>query len=132
VLLIIGSFPELSISGEGNVLRITVQEREREVRLVLEGRLEQSLVPELERAFLEEQVAASERPIIVDLCGLTGMDEAGESTLQTLYARGAQLRCADVMNEYLVERMALGRVNGLQAPCRPCAATITSETHKEK
>jgi hypothetical protein len=114
------------------VLRITVEDRKGEVCLLLEGRLEQSLVPELERAFLEQRVIAPERPLIVDLGGLTGMDEAGESTLHQLYSRGAQLRCADVMNEYLVERMTLGVVKPLQAPCRPCVSKVTSEKSKKQ
>lgn len=114
------------------MLRITVEEGVGEVRLVLEGRLEEALVPELERAFLAQRVIAAERPVIVDLCGLTGMDEAGESCLQTLYERGAHLRCGDVMNEYLVERMALGSVKPSQAPCRPCASKFSPEKFQEQ
>ncbi len=102
------------------MLRITVEERKTEVCLLLEGRLEEALVSELEKAFIEQRVIAAERPVIVDLCGLTGMDQAGECSLQKLYQRGATLRCTDVMNTYLVERMAEGPVKPLQAPCRPC------------
>jgi hypothetical protein len=113
-------------------LRITVEECGTEILLVLEGRLEQSLVLELERAFVEQWVIAAQRPVIIDLRGLTGMDEAGEATLQNLYQRGAHLRCADVMNEYLVERMALGLVKPLQAPCRPCASKIPADIQQKK
>jgi hypothetical protein len=102
------------------LLRITVEENGVELRLLLEGRLEKALVPELENTFAEQIGRSAGRPVIVDLSGLTGMDEAGESSLRKLYERGATLRCADVMNTYLVERMAHGPVNPLQAPCRPC------------
>ncbi len=112
------------------MLRITIENSETEVRLLLEGRLEQSLVSELERAFTQQRVIASEHPVIIDLCGLTGMDEAGESTLQKLYQRGATLRCGDVMNTYLVERMAHGPVKPLQAPCRPCHSNETQENQQ--
>lgn len=109
------------------MLRITVEERKTEVCLLLEGRLEEALVSELEKAFTQQRVIAAERPVIVDLCGLTGMDQAGECSLQTLYQRGAKLRCTDVMNTYLVERMAEGSVTPLQAPCRPCHSGTTRE-----
>jgi hypothetical protein len=109
------------------LLRITVEEHGTEVHLVLEGRLEQPLVPELERAFDQQRSRAGERSVIVDLFSLTGMDEAGKSSLQKLYQRGATLRRGDVMNEYLVERMARGGVEPLQAPCRPSHAQDTQE-----
>jgi hypothetical protein len=121
------SAPAIEHLRRWELLRITVEEQGTEVRLLLEGRLEQSLVPELERAFTQQRVVAADRPVVVDLCGLTGMDEAGESSLQRLYQRGATLRCTDVMNSYLVELMAEGPVKPLQAPCRPCHSTDTQE-----
>ena len=109
------------------MLRITIQERGTEVYLLLEGRLEQPLICELERAFTQQRTISEDRPVIVDFGGLTGMDEAGESALQELYRRGATLRCTDVMNTYLVERMAQGPVKPLQAPCRPCHSNEKKE-----
>jgi len=113
------------------LLRITVEDSGAEVRLMLEGRLEQSLVPELERALMERHVIGAEQRLILDLRGLTGMDQAGESTLQKLYQRGAQLSCADLMNEYLVERITLGAGNPVQAPFRPCDSNVTPEIHRK-
>lgn len=112
------------------MLRITIQQRDAEVQLVLEGRLEGPLVPELERTFAEQRDQAGGRPVIVDLFGLTGMDEAGKSSLQKLYQRGATLRRGDVMNEYLVDRMTRGAMEPLQAPCRPDHATETQEIQR--
>ena len=101
------------------MLRITVEEDAIELRLRLEGRLEEALVLELERTFREQLDLSAGRPVVVDLSGLTGMDEAGESSLQKLYEQGATLRCVDVMNTYLVEQMAHGPLKPLRAPCRP-------------
>lgn len=100
-------------------MRITIHEDATGLRLLLEGRLEEALVPELERTFTEQTCLSAERPVVIDLSGLTGMDEAGESSLRKLYGLGAKLRCVDVMNTYLVERMAHGPVKPSQAPCRP-------------
>lgn len=107
------------------MLRITVEEDAIELRLLLEGRLEKALVVELERTLAEQMNLSAGRPVVVDLSGLTGMDEAGESSLRKLYERGATLRCADVMNTYLVERMAYGPLKPLQAPCRPSHSNET-------
>jgi len=115
------------------LLRITIQQREFEVYVVLEGRLELPLISELERAFAHERRKAAKRPVVVDLVGLTGMDEAGECSLQRLYHGGATLRYGDVMNGYLVERIALGAAIPLQAPCRPNHTNETQEfQHKEE
>lgn len=105
------------------MLRITVQERGSEVVVLLEGRLERPWVSELELAVAQQRLdSATPRPVVVDLNGLTGIDEAGESSLQNLYKNGATLRCADVMNDHLVERITHGWVKPLQAPCRPSQA----------
>jgi hypothetical protein len=112
------------------LLKITVMQHRSETVLVLEGRLERPWVPELEKVF-SQQNGAAYHLLTVDLCGLTGMDEAGEASLHSLHHRGARLRCADVMNRYLVERMALGAVKPLQAPCRPSQCNETQENNKQ-
>ena len=109
------------------MLRITVEQDAVESRLLLEGRLEKALVVELENAFAEQSRLSAGRAVVVDLAGLTGMDEAGESILRRLYELGATLRCADVMNTYLVERMAHGPLKPLQSPCRPATPTKPQE-----
>jgi hypothetical protein len=107
------------------LLRISVEEDGFELRLLLEGRLEEALILEVEKAFAEQTGLSAGRPVVVDLAGLTGMDEAGESSLRKLYEQGATLRCADVMNTYLVEQMAHGPLKPLQAPCRPSHSNET-------
>ncbi len=109
------------------MLRITTEQRENDVCLVLEGRLEQPLVPELEKVVAQQQNQAAGRRVVVDLFGLTGMDEAGKASLLKLYQSGATLRRGDVMNAYLVERMALEAAIPLQAPCRPYHDKETQE-----
>lgn len=116
------------------MLRITVEEDAIELRLLLEGRLEKALVLELDNALAQQMDLSAGRPIVVDLSGLTGMDEAGESSLRKLYEQGVTLRCADVMNTYLVEQMAHGPLKPMQAPCRPSHSneTLNSRHMEEK
>ena len=60
----------------------------------------------------------------VDLCGLTAMDPSGRHLLDELMQGGATLRCADVMNQYLVEQMSSsgGRFEEASRPCRRVAS----------
>lgn len=102
------------------MLRISIQQLPSGAILFLEGRLEAPWIPELENAVAQQGFAVAGKNITIDLCGLTGMDAVGESTLQTLYRRGATLRCSDVMNEIFVERMTAGAANPSQAISRPC------------
>ena len=113
------------------MLKITVRQQRSETVLVLEGRLERPWVPELEKV-VSQQNGAADHLLTVDLCGLTGMDEAGEASLYSLHHRGAHLRCADVMNRYFVERIALGPVKPLQAPCRPSQCNETQENNNKQ
>jgi len=114
------------------LLRITVQDSEIGLCLLLEGRLELAVVSELENVVAQQRDLSAGRPVIVDLCWLTGMDEAGESSLRKLYQRGATLRCADVMNTYLVERMADEPVKPLQVLCRPCPSYESRENQQNE
>lgn len=102
------------------LLKISIQQQPTGTILFLEGRLEAPWIPELENAVAEQGLPADGRTITIDLCGLTGMDAVGESTLQTLYSRGATLRCSDLMNEIFVERMTAGAANPSEAISRPC------------
>lgn len=105
------------------MLKISVQQLAEETVVVLEGRLVRPWVAEFEKVCTQQRSAPDGRHLTVDLCGLTGTDDSGEALLQALYRRGATLRCADVMNGYLVELIMGGRVKPLRALCRPCQWT---------
>jgi hypothetical protein len=102
------------------VLRITVHPDSESSILVLEGRLEAPWIPELEKAMAQPGFTLNTGSVTIDLCGVTAMDAAGEAILQALYQRGATLRCADLMNQFFLERMAAGTANPSQAISRPC------------
>jgi hypothetical protein len=110
------------------VLKISIQQHPSSSILVLEGRLEAPWIPELEKAVAQEERIIPPQAITIDLCGVTGMDAVGESALQDLYRRGATLRCADLMNEFFVERMTAGAANPTQAISRPCHTSELEQT----
>ena len=104
------------------MLKISVEEKEDSLRLILEGRLVGPWVAELRRVCSEYGAPIKTIKLTVDLCGLTSMDTAGQELLQVLFDHGASLRCSDVMNKYLVELMSLTKKKSNGA-CRPSQAS---------
>jgi hypothetical protein len=104
------------------MLKISVEEKENSLGLILEGRLVGPWVTELQRICQEHGVGGQGTRLTIDLCGLTSMDAAGQQLLQDLFHGGATLRCSDVMNQYLVELMSLPKKKSYGA-CRPCQAS---------
>jgi hypothetical protein len=101
------------------MLRISVAEDGESLALVLEGRLVGPWVAELRSVWQERAVARGSRKLVVDLCGVTAMDTNAQALLEELLRDGAELRCGDVMNQYLVEQLDSSGGRALEA-CRPC------------
>jgi hypothetical protein len=101
------------------MLKISVEESESSVRLILEGRLVGPWVEELQRVCEEQDTKAKTAHLTIDLCGVTSMDANGQGFLQQLFQAGATLTCSDVLNQYLVELMSHTK-RKTQGACRPC------------
>jgi len=89
------------------VLRITTQETEGTVRLLLEGKLSGPWVAELEQAFIGGKTASVGRSIVMDLSGLTGADAAGRQLLALIQSDGAILQNPSPLSRAL---LSAGRV----------------------
>lgn len=100
------------------MLRISIEQTEAALSLVVEGRLVGPWVEELRKVISGEPVGLPTR-LTLDLSELTAMDDAGHALLDELRQQGATLLCSDVMNQYLVEQMARP-VGDVQQACRPC------------
>jgi hypothetical protein len=101
------------------MLKISVEESDNSVRLILEGRLVGPWVEELQRVCQTQYADDPNSHLIVDLCDVTSMDTHGEELLQQLYRRGAALTCSGVLNQYLVELMSHQK-RKTEGACRPC------------
>jgi hypothetical protein len=104
------------------MLKISAEDTGDSLRLMLEGRLVGPWIAELRRVCSEYGAPATTKKLTIDLCGLTSMDVSGQQLLQDLFDLGASLRCADVMNQYLVELMSLTKKKS-DGACRPCQAS---------
>jgi anti-anti-sigma regulatory factor len=86
------------------MLRITVQDGCQPM-LKLEGRLCGPWVHELERAWSELARRTPERPITVDLSGVSAIDSEGKRLLASMFREGADLRAAQLMTKYIVDEL---------------------------
>lgn len=83
------------------MLKITVVERRRQRRLLVEGRLIAPWVAELMSAYEAAKTNLEERELVVDLRGLTAISPEGEAVLLRLMGEKARILCGVYMKEVL-------------------------------
>ena len=83
------------------MLKITILNGRKEQRLIVEGRLVESYVSELELVWNQVREAGRSRHTIVDLSGAMWIDPRGEAALITMIAEGARLTSKGVYNKHL-------------------------------
>ena len=88
------------------MLRITTEETDSSVRLLLEGKLSGPWVAELERAFGDSKSASVGRPVVLDLSGLVRADAAGRTLLEALHRAGVQFENSSPLARRLLFSLA--------------------------
>jgi len=87
------------------MLRITLDERPGMARIKIEGRLCGPYVEELNRTWRALQPETGDKKISVDLCGMTGVDEAGKRLLAEMYSKSrVDFITRSVLTEYFAEQ----------------------------
>ena len=97
------------------MFRITTNTNRHELVLRLEGRLEGPWVAVLAKCFKSALSKRPQRPLRVDLNGLTYVDAAGKARLAEMYAQGAELLGDDIETKAIVAEICAGptgRVDG--------------------
>ena len=93
------------------MLRVTIQESPKAVTLILEGRLTGPWIGEVERAWSAAVDTTSDRKLVVDLAGITFVEEEGKKLLRRIFKRGGELRANnDVLIKAIVEEIQGKRV----------------------
>jgi len=87
------------------MLRITVQDAEGAAAFKLEGKLAYEWVAEAEKAWIEFSGLARKANMVVDLCGVSFVDEAGRELLSRMHDSGAKLIGAGPMSSALIEEI---------------------------
>lgn len=87
------------------MLKITILDGGAERRLLVEGKLAEPSVSELELAWDQARQGGRSSGIVVDLSGMTSIDPRGEAALIAMIADGARLTARGLYCEYLVEEL---------------------------
>lgn len=103
------------------MLKITTFDTPAEQRLVLEGKLTELSSAELESAWKKAQAERQGRKCVVDLNGITVIDQYGKRMLTAICTDGARFIAQGVASAHLVKE--------IECRCAQRLADATSETH---
>lgn len=84
------------------MLKVTITETPTERRFIVEGRLVEPWVKELETAWQETVSTQNGRACVFDLNGVTFVDKRGESLLRALWKAGAQFTARGVYTKHVL------------------------------
>ncbi|PYX48670.1 MAG: hypothetical protein DMG79_11295 [Acidobacteria bacterium] len=87
------------------MLKISKIDTETEQRLILEGRLANPWIADLDSHWKETRYAHSERDFLVDLRGVVRIDNAGECALAMMKAEGARFLASGIRMKHLVQNL---------------------------
>lgn len=87
------------------MLKITPSTTQDSTRLTLEGRLAGPWVEELERVWREIKDSVKDS-LVVDLTGVTFIEQDGKTLLTRMWQQGARLHAIGCLNRCIVEEIA--------------------------
>jgi hypothetical protein len=85
------------------MLKITTHRSDDSTRITLEGRLVGPWIEELQRCWREAEQTAAGRRLIVDLTGVTFVEQEGKALLTRIYQAGAELIASGCCMRSIVE-----------------------------
>lgn len=85
------------------MLKITTHVSDDTTRITLEGRLAGPWISELERCWRESEQSAAGRKVIVDLTGVTFVEQDGKALLTRMHQAGAELLATGCCMRSIVE-----------------------------
>lgn len=88
------------------MFKITTIDTRSERRLVVEGKLIEPWVAELQKTWTAASENLDGRKLVIDLSNATVIGRDGEEALFELMRRGAKFSCCGVLTRYVLKRMA--------------------------
>jgi len=87
------------------MLRISTMDTRSQRRLVLEGKLVEPWLSELEEAFRKAGESLEGRKLVIDLTDVTVISCEAESTLSALIEQGAKFSCGGVLIKHVLKKL---------------------------
>ena len=90
------------------MMRVQIRDEDGKLSLQVCGRLAGCWVPELERCWRGAQAGHEGRKLAIDLRGVTFIDPAGESLLQSMHREGASFVATGLHIQEIVDHITGG------------------------
>ena len=87
------------------MLKISTIDSPLQRRLVLEGKLVEPWVSELERYWRTAGEGLEGRKVVIDLRNVTVISQEGKNTLSTLMQEGAKFACEGIHNRHVLRQL---------------------------
>ncbi len=105
------------------MLKISTIDTRSERRLVVEGKLIEPWIAELEKTWSVASENLEGRKLVIDLSNAIVISREGEDALLELMKKGAKFSCCGVLTRYLIRQMA----QKCGAELRKCSGQTTTE-----
>jgi outer membrane protein len=92
--------------GVAPMLRITTETKRSKTILTIEGRIAGPSVATVEQCWRELYTASPKQKFIVNLCGVSFIDNSGKALLREMHRLGAELQAEGCLNESIVEEIS--------------------------
>ena len=104
------------------MLQITLLNDARAATFKMEGKLTHEWVAEAEKSWVAFSCISKKQRVVVDLCGVSFVDDHGRELLARMHSSGAKLIGTGPMTSALIEEICRGK----QSPCRKWIRTALS------
>jgi len=106
------------------MLRISTETRRSKTIISVEGRMAGSSVATVEQCWRELCAASPKQKFVVNLCGVSFIDNAGKMLLREMHLHGAQLQAEGCLNQAIVEEISKADESSEKASKKPKGASI--------
>lgn len=108
------------------MLRITTETKRTRTILTIEGRIAGPSVGTVEQCWRELYAATPKQKFLVNLCGVSFIDNAGKVLLREMHRLGADFQAEGCLNQAIVEEIATSQesVSSEKSPKKPKGAPI--------
>jgi len=98
-----------------SMLRITTQTKRTKITLDVEGRLAGAAVATVEQCWRELRAASPEKKLVVNLCGVSFIDNRGKVLLKEIHLQGGRLLAEGCLNQAIVSEIIERKKKGNRA-----------------
>ena len=93
------------------MFKITTRNDSGTITLVVDGKLARACVGELDKCWQAARLLEPEGAILMDLTGVTFIDETGKQLLARMHEDGTGFLCTGLMTKFLIEEIKSAETN---------------------